>query len=63
MQTSYPDFLIELEDGSFLIVEIKDEHLLDDPITLTKEEYAEKMAAASKMVYRVIQGIKAAVLI
>jgi len=63
LRTYYPDFLIELDDGNFLIVEIKGEHLLDDPVTLAKKEYAEKMAAASKMGYRVIPGTKAAVLI
>ncbi len=63
LRSYYPDFLIELEDGGFLIVEIKGEHLLDDPVTQAKVAYARQMASESKMRYVLIPSTKANALI
>ena len=63
LRSYYPDFLIELEDGGFLIVEIKGEHLIDDPVTQAKVAYAEEMAHDSKMRYMLIPSTKANTLI
>jgi len=60
LRTYYPDFLIELENGTFLIVEIKGDHMIDDPVTQAKKEYAERMAEANRMRYLLIPGSKAA---
>ncbi|MEI6387977.1 MAG: DEAD/DEAH box helicase family protein [Spirochaetota bacterium] len=59
LRTYYPDFLIEMMDGRFLIVEVKGENLLDDPVTLAKQSYAAKMADASRMEYVLIPSKKA----
>ena len=59
LRTYYPDFLIELEDGSYLIAEIKGENMLDDPVTQAKKEYAEKMAEENKMRYVLIPSKQA----
>ena len=59
LRTYYPDFLIELEDGAYVIAEIKGEHMLDDLVTQAKKEYAEKMAEENKMRYMLIPSTKA----
>lgn len=51
LRSYYPDFLVEDKEGKFYIVEIKGRHLLNDPSTLAKEEYAKQMATLSKMEY------------
>jgi DNA or RNA helicases of superfamily II len=59
LRTYYPDFLIELEDGSYLIAEVKGEHMLDDPVTQAKKEYAQKMADENRMRYVLIPSKQA----
>ncbi len=60
LRTYYPDFLIELDDGGYLIAEIKGDNMIDDPVTQAKTAYAEKMAEASKMDYILIPSSQAA---
>ncbi len=60
LRTYYPDFLIELDGGTYLIAEVKGEHMLDDPVTLAKKEYAEKMAEENSMSYVLIPASQAA---
>lgn len=60
LRTYYPDFLIELEDGHYLIAEIKGDNMIDDPVTQAKKAYAERMAAASSMSYVLIPSSRAA---
>lgn len=59
LRSYYPDFLLELEDGRYLIVEIKGEHLIGDPVTQAKVSYAKGMAEESRMGYRLIPSEKA----
>jgi len=59
LRSYYPDFLIELEDGAYLIAEIKGEHMLDAPVTKAKQRYAEEMALANRMKYVLIPSAKA----
>lgn len=59
LRSYYPDFLIELQDGSFLIAEIKGDNMIDDPVTQAKQAYAQRMAEASKMGYLIIPGSRA----
>ena len=63
LRTYYPDFLVELEGGRYLVVEIKGDNMIDDPVTLAKKAYAEKMAAENRMGYVLIPGSKAAAMI
>jgi len=60
LRSYYPDFLMELEDGGYLIAEVKGEHMIDAPVTLAKQRYAEEMALASKMRYVLIPSATAA---
>ena len=41
----YPDFLVEMEDGMYVIVEVKGDNMLEDPVVKAKEAAAEEMIA------------------
>lgn len=51
LRSYYPDFLIELNDGKFYIVEIKGENLIDKASTQAKVQYAKQMYSASGLEY------------
>lgn len=61
VRSYYPDFLIKKTDGSYVMVEIKGENMIDDPTVLAKKEYAEMIAEASdvEMCYELIPGKQA----
>lgn len=56
VRSYYPDFLLQKDDGSFLIVEVKGDNKIDDPVVLAKQSYARQMAGASRMEYEMIRG-------
>jgi hypothetical protein len=56
----YPDFLVQKEDESYVIVEVKGDNKIEDPVVVAKQEFAEQMAAASGMTYKIIKGTDAA---
>ena len=56
VRSYYPDFLFKKEDDSYVIVEVKGEHQIDDPIVNAKQEFAEQIAVASGMKYKMIGG-------
>lgn len=60
LRSYYPDFLVQLKDGSYVIVEVKGDNKIDDLVVKAKAEYANQMATASKMQYRMIKGSEAA---
>lgn len=51
LRSYYPDFLIELNDGKYYIVEIKGENLIDKASTQAKVQYAKQMYSASGLEY------------
>ena len=53
-KTYIPDFLVEKIDGTIELVEIKGSHLLKNPDTKKKIEFAKKWCIARKMKYRII---------
>jgi hypothetical protein len=53
-KTYKPDFLIEKSDGSIELVEMKGTHLLKNPDTKKKIEFAKKWCEARKIKYRII---------
>jgi hypothetical protein len=55
----YPDFLIKTMDNKWLIIEIKGDNKIDDPVVLAKAEYARKLAADSMFQYFMIKGTDA----
>ncbi len=56
VRSYYPDFLFEKADGSYVIVEVKGDNKIDDPVVQAKRDYAEQMAIASGMEYTIIRG-------
>jgi type III restriction enzyme len=59
IRSYYPDFLFQKDDKSYVIVEVKGDNLIDDPVVQAKKEFAEQMAVASGMTYRIIKGSEA----
>lgn len=55
----YPDFLIKTKDNKWLIVEIKGDNQIDNPVVLAKAEYARKLASDSLFNYFMIKGTDA----
>lgn len=53
-RTYNPDFLVEMIDGTIEIVEMKGVHLLKNPDTKKKMEFAKKWCEARGMRYRII---------
>ncbi len=55
----YPDFLFQKEDGSYVIVEVKGDNLINDPVVQAKKEFAKQIAVASGMEYEIIKSTDA----
>ena len=55
----YPDFLIKTKDNKWLIIEIKGDNQIDNPVVLAKAEYARKLASDSMFEYFMIKGTDA----
>lgn len=53
------NFPIKEKDGSYLIVEVKGENMIDKPVVLAKAAYARQVAVASGMDYRLIPSLQA----
>ena len=47
----YPDFLAIMEDGTYQLIEVKGDHMIDNEVVLAKKEAAEEMSIASGMRY------------
>lgn len=56
IRSYYPDFLFQKQDGTYVIVEVKGDNKIDDPVVKAKQTFAEKMATASGMTYEMIKG-------
>ena len=52
----YPDFIVKLDDDSFVILEVKGDHMVDDPVVKAKEAAAEEIAVESSMKYELLKG-------
>ncbi|MED3797418.1 DEAD/DEAH box helicase family protein [Lysinibacillus capsici] len=52
----YPDFLVEKNNGDYIIVEVKGDNKIEDPVVLAKEKAARETATASRMEYKIIKG-------
>lgn len=47
-----PDFLARLDDGSYQLIEVKDDNKIDDTIVKAKAEAAQEIAVASGIEYK-----------
>lgn len=52
----YPDFLIKTDDNRWLIIEIKGDNKIDDPVVLAKAEFAKRLASDNQFEYHMIKG-------
>jgi len=52
----YPDFLAKMEDGSYELIEVKGDNMIDDSVVKAKAEAAEEMSIASGIRYRMYAG-------
>ncbi len=59
VRSYFPDFLMKTDDGGYIIVEVKGDHQVDEPVVMAKKRYAEEMAGASGMRYEMIKGTDA----
>lgn len=59
VRSYYPDFVVVLEDGTWLILEVKGDNLIDDPVVQAKKYFTQQIAAASAMKYQIIKGTDA----
>ena len=56
IRSYYPDFLMQKTDDTYVIVEVKGDNKIEDPVVLAKQAFAEQLAEASKISYQVIKG-------
>lgn len=56
LRSYYPDFLILLKDGSYIILEVKGDNMIDDAVVKSKQEYASQLANASQMTYQIVKS-------
>ncbi len=59
VRSYYPDFLVQKKDGSYIIIEVKGEHMIDSAVVQAKKEYAKQIASASSMDYIIVPGKQA----
>lgn len=55
----YPDFLMQKADNSWVIVEVKGDNKIDEPVVRAKATAAKQRANASDMSYKIIKGSEA----
>lgn len=56
VRSYYPDFLIKKQDGSYVMVEVKGEHMIDSQNVKDKKDAADLMGVASGIGYEIIAG-------
>lgn len=56
VRSYYPDFLVQQTDGSYVIIEVKGDNMIDDTVVKAKAEYAIQLAGASRMTYVMLKG-------
>lgn len=56
VRSYYPDFIFQREDGTYVIVEVKGDNMIDDPVVQAKREFAQLIAGASGMEYQIIKS-------
>lgn len=56
VRSYYPDFLLQKNDGTYVIVEVKGDNMIDDPVVQAKKDFAKQIATVSGMEYQTIKG-------
>lgn len=58
MRNYYPDFLAEMEDGTYQLIEVKGDNKIDDIVVKAKAAAAKEIACESNMEYIIYAGSK-----
>ena len=58
VRSYYPDFIVQKEDGTWVIIEVKGDNKIDDPVVQAKGESARQLAAANLWSYEVVPSSK-----
>lgn len=56
IRTYYPDFLARMSDGSYQLIEVKGDNMIDDEVVKAKKAAAQEMAVASGIEYIMYPG-------
>lgn len=56
VRTYYPDFLAKMTDGSYQLIEVKGDNMIDDEVVKAKKTAAQEMAVASGIDYIMYPG-------
>ena len=56
MRNYYPDFVAKMKDGSYRLIEVKGDNMIDDTVVKAKKDAAEKLASASGIDYIIYKG-------
>lgn len=59
LRSYYSDFLIQKQDDSWIIAEVKADNMLDHPLIRAKADFAAQMAVTNGMTYKIIPGSQA----
>jgi len=59
LRSYYPDFLAQKKDGTYVIVEVKGENMIDNAVVQAKARSAMELAEANAMTYKMIPSLKA----
>ena len=52
----YPDFLAKMKDGTYQLIEVKGDNMIDDSVVKAKAEAAQELAVASGLEYKMYPG-------
>jgi hypothetical protein len=52
----YPDFWVEMKDGTYQIIEVKGDDMLNNSVVQAKKDAALALTANSEVIYRMIAG-------
>lgn len=56
MRNYYPDFFAIMKDGTYRLIEVKGDNMIDDTVVLAKKAAAEEIAAENKLEYVIYKG-------
>ena len=59
VRSYYPDFLVQKKDDTWIIIEVKRDDQIDEPVVKAKAYYANQLASENQMTYKIIKGTDA----
>lgn len=56
LRNYYPDFIIKLVDGSYIIIEVKADFKVDDPVVMAKANATKEIVTDKGMDYMLVES-------